>query len=208
MIPLLLSFVLASFLAIVLVWKFLKANDLIPSSLNEWRQRKVIEGTTEFVWSQIPSLWVRLSIVIFMIVFLIVWIFSTSFPWSESISRIIKFSFYFVWVILVAIITQLLPRSYRITNLGIWSKTVYLFGNPEHSGRSEKRLFWWKDIETIKVQQGKIIIYPRISEHRSFWRLPSWMLKEVKKIDLPLVKANPNLEARIKSFMNYSSEKT
>ena len=203
--PSLVSFLIAIVLFAAILRKFIKANALFPLSLKEWRRANVVEGATVSSWNHVPPLWQRVLLVVLMLVIFGVWILAYIQGWFATQKVFLGPTFLLALSIVMIGLQESFPRRYRITDRGLWCKTAGLLGNPERTRHSERRLVLWDDAASTVVHKGKIVIYPRLPERHDFWSLPPWISKGLKRIEIPLSEAVPDLEEQVTAFVNRDS---
>jgi hypothetical protein len=195
-------------LAIVglLVYKILKANNLLSPSFKEFKNRWRIEGETVYTWTYTPPLYQgisgALSVIIFWTAMIILWHYKENRLWYHLC--------FVITMILMVGMSQLRPRRYRLTDKGIWRRHVWFFSNPQKltltststSMGKEERLIRWEEISAVKIKKNKLIFnrgvaQPSTSESLA---LPSWMLSGSRQIEIYFNREDEKIPQLIKDY--------
>ena len=193
-----------------LVYKILKANNLLPPSFKEFKKRWRIEGETVYTWTYTPPLWQRISGFLAVI---ISWTAMIIF-WQYKENRIWYYLCFIITMVLIVGLSQLRPRRYRLTDRGIWCRYVWLFSNPQKltltstSTGKEERLIRWEEISTVKIKKNKLILNRGAAQPstQEFLALPSWLASGFRRIEICFNQEDKRVPQLIKDYTDKKKE--
>lgn len=208
-IALLASLVIVGFL----VYRILKANNLLPPSLKELKKRWRVEGETVYTWTYTPPLWQRISGFLAVIIFWTAMIIL----WHYKENRLWYYLCFIITMVLIVGLSQLRPRGYRLTDKGIWCRHVWLFSNPQKltltststSTGKEERLIRWEEISAVKMKKNKIIINRGVDQPstQEFSALPSWLASGFRRTEICFNEEDKKVSQLIEDYTDKKKEK-
>ncbi len=169
----------------------------------------IIEGEIELSWNVVSPLWQRILVSIALVGVLAVLIIGNFQGWFDPPRIVLRSLSLMAFGIIMLGGVELFPKRYHLTNKGLWCTTARIFGNPENPRYKPRRLVWWDDVASLRVQKEKLILHRKLPEQQSSYSLPPWMLHVFKRVEVPLSRRTPELgEEIITRIRSHCPEKT